>query len=97
MSNKSFVELLLCQPLPSDEVRKQLNQLVEREVAKSKLPERMHRFDVADVVLMAFSLGKIQGIRQERQKKKKALNVLPAQTRQAKKAINDFQQPYYTI
>ena len=43
MSNKSFVELLLCQPLPSDEVRKQLNQLVEREVAKSKLPERMHR------------------------------------------------------
>ena len=52
MSNKSFVELLLCQPLPSDEVRKQLNQLVEREVAKSKLPERMHRFDVADVVLM---------------------------------------------
>ena len=71
MSNKSFVELLLCQPLPSDEVRKQLNQLVEREVAKSKLPERMHRFDVADVVLMAFSLGKIQGIRQERQKRKK--------------------------
>ena len=71
MSNKSFVELLLCQPLPSDEVRKQLNQLVEREVAKSKLPERMHMFDVADVVLMAFSLGKIQGIRQERQKRKK--------------------------
>ena len=71
MSNKSFVELLLCQPLPSDEVRKQLNQLVEREVAKSKLPERMHRFNVADVVLMAFSLGKIQGIRQERQKRKK--------------------------
>ena len=70
MSNKSFVELLLCQPLPSDEERRQLNQLVEREVAKSKLPERMHRFDVADVVLMAFSLGKIQGIRQERQKRK---------------------------
>ena len=76
MSNKSFVELLLCQPLPSDEVRKQLNQLVEREVAKSKLPGRMHRVDVVDVVLMAFSLGKIHGIRQERKKKKKALQVL---------------------
>lgn len=75
MSNKSFVELLLCQPLPSDEVRKQLNQLVEREVAKSKLPERMHRFDVADVVLMAFSLGKIQGIRQERQKRKSPVSA----------------------
>ena len=76
MSNKSFVELLLCQPLPSDEVRKQLNQLVEREVAKSKLPERMHRFDVADVALMAYSLGKIYGSRQERQRiKKKALQV----------------------
>lgn len=71
MSKKSFVELLLCQPLPSDEERRQLNQLVEREVAKSKLPERMHRFDVADVALMAYSLGKIYGIRQERQRKKK--------------------------
>ena len=71
MSNKSFVELLLCQSLPSEDVRSQLHEIIEREAAKSKLPERMHRFDVADVALMAFSLGKIQGIRQERQKRKK--------------------------
>ena len=71
MSNKSFVELLLFQPLPSDEVRKQICQLIDREIEESKLPGRLHRFDIVYVAIMAYSLGKIHGIRQERQRKKK--------------------------
>ena len=66
-----LMEMLLQQSLPSEDVRSQLHEIIEREAAKSKLPERMHRFDVADVAIMAYSLGKIYGIRQERQRKKK--------------------------
>lgn len=66
-----LMEMLRQQWLPSKEIRRQIYKIIEREAARSKMPERMHRFDVADVAIMAYSLGKIYGIRQERQRKKK--------------------------
>lgn len=71
MSCKNFVKLLQCQPLPNKEVRQQICQLIDREIEESKLPGRLHRFDIVYVAIMAYSLGKIHGIRQERQRKKK--------------------------